>query len=131
MTSKSLWGEIGLVEQIRTPTTILREQADALFEMTKGILNGIVTFSSDTRGKFTIVLSIVAPAINNYQVEVAQAHHTISLYPVEVIAAWDKYEKEPVKCKDENEFTTELGRILRSESTTTIVASLLAQSKAM
>jgi hypothetical protein len=130
MTSKNLWGDLGLVEQIRTPTTILREQADALFKMTKGVLNGIVAFSND-RGKFTIVLSIVAPAINNYEVEVAQAEHSISLYPVGVIAAWDKYDKKPVRCKDENEFTTELGRILRSERTTTIVTSLLAQSKAM
>jgi hypothetical protein len=105
----------------------LKEQARALSDATKGILQGKVEVG--TRGNsFTIALSIIAPALNNYEYEVVRVQHGIELYPAQVVSA---SEARVMKCQDEEELTAALGSILGSEKTSSVIASLIAQSKAM
>jgi hypothetical protein len=110
----------------------LKEQATALTEMTKGTLYGKANLSTDPSGEFEIVLSIIAPAINNYTFEVVYVEHGIELYPAKVVAAWDRFTPgKEVKCKNEDELTDVLGRILGSDQVKRAIMSLISQSKAM
>jgi hypothetical protein len=132
MSSKNLWGDVTSAAPVRTPTTILKEQATALTEMTKGTLFGKVNVSTDLEGGFEILLSIIAPAINNYTFEVVLVEHGIELYPAKMVAAWDRFKPgKEVKCKNEDELTDALGRILGSDQVTRVIMSLISQSKAM
>lgn len=131
MATQNLWGDIKAEESVRTPTNVLKEQAAALSQMTKGILYGKVEVGS--RGnKFKIGLSIVAPAINDYEFEVVYVEHDIELYPVNVVAAWEPYEsRKRIECQNEEEFTVALGQILGSKRVSQVISSLIAQSKVM
>lgn len=132
MSSKNLWGDLTSAVPVRTPTTILKEQATALTEMTKGTVFGKVKVSTSTGGGFEILLYIIAPAINNYTFEVVFVEHGIELYPAKVVPAWDRYTSaKQVKCKNEDELTDALGRILGSDQVTRVIMSLISQSKAM
>jgi hypothetical protein len=132
MSSKNLWGDVTSVAPVRTATTILKEQATALMEMTKGTLRGKVNVSTNAEGGFEILLCIIAPAINNYKFEVVFIEHGIELYPAKVVAAWDRFiSGKEVKCKNEDELTNALGRILGSDQVTRVITSLVSQSKAM
>jgi hypothetical protein len=132
MSSKNLWADITSAAPVRTPTTILKEQATALMEMTKGTLIGKVEVNSKPGSDFEIVLSIIAPAINNYRFEVVYVGHGIQLYPANVIAAWERFSSgKEVKCQNEDELTDALGRILGSKEVTQVIMSLISQSKAM
>lgn len=130
MPSKNLWGDFGSAEAIRTPTTVLNEQASALNVATKGVLRGKIEVES-VRGEFQIVLSIVAPAINNYEFEVLQVSHGIELYPATVVAAWERHSADTgeVECENEDEFTRALARILGSDRVRRVISSLIAQSR--
>jgi len=131
MAKENLWGPIEPVPSMRTPTNVLKEQASALSQMTKGVLRGKVHVGN-RGGTFLIDLSIIAPAINNYEFDVAHVEHELALYPVTVVAAWERYEQgKTVTCQNEEEFTTALTTILQSELVRRAIASLLAQSNAM
>ena len=131
MSSKNLWGNLTAEESVRTPTNVLNEQATALSEMTKGILHGKVELWSEEK-TFKITLSIVAPAVNNYEFEVVSVKHPVELYPVSVVAAWERWElRKEIECQDEEEFMAALERILGSERVRRVISSLIAQSKAM
>jgi hypothetical protein len=109
----------------------LKEQASALSAATKGILEGKVIFDN-TGVKFKIDMSIVAPAINNYEFEVVHVEHGVELYPATIVAAWERYElKMAVECDNEDEFTKALANVLRSNRVTRAIRSLIAQSRAM
>src|ERR1022692_4548993 len=87
MSTKSLWGQLPPTEGIRTPTQVLKEQATALTDMTKGALQGEVSVSH-RGGEFSLDLDIVVPALDNYRYLVVRANHKLDLYPVEVVPGW-------------------------------------------
>jgi hypothetical protein len=130
MSTKSLWGQLPPTEGIRTPTQVLKEQATVLTDMTRGVLQGEVSVSHGG-GVFSLDLHIVVPALDNYRYVVARATHGIDLYPVTVTPGWKYNPKGGIVCADEGEFERELGTILSSEKVQHVVASLLAQSRAM
>ena len=98
--------------------------------MTSGVLQGEVSVSHGG-GDFALGLYIVVPALDNYRYQVARAVHTLDMYPVTVTPGWDWNPKAKVVCTDEGEFEQALGTILSSEKVQHVVASLLAQSRAM
>src|ERR1700681_3385891 len=79
MTPKNLWGQLPPTEEIRTPTQIIKEQASALADLTRGTLQGSVSVRA-TSDQFVINLDIVAPAIDNYTYNVLEALHSLQLY---------------------------------------------------
>jgi len=129
MASRNLWGDIISEAEVRTPTIILKEQAKALTEMTKGVLVGKTTIETTSYGKFTIFLSVLAPRVNDYKFDVAIVEHDINLYPATVVAAWERYSGKEVTCKSEDEIIVALERILSSDQVTRAIRSLIAQSK--
>ncbi|MBD2016549.1 hypothetical protein H6F96_21575 [Microcoleus sp. FACHB-53] len=150
---KNLWGELPKPETIRTPYTLLKEQASILSEITNGLLIGEVI--NDQRDKFFVnILRIKAPSINNYTYSVVQVQYPIQLYPVFVKnLTSDKFNNleknlmnaanNPLigfvdpggllvqqgynKYSSEEEFENALGEILSSEEVKQVISALLAQ----
>jgi hypothetical protein len=139
MTSKkSLWGELPKFETIRTPYTILKEQASILSEITKGLLIGEVKRSQEvqvstkvalskpgTYPEFVAFLTIKAPSLNNYTYSVVKVQYPMLLYPVLIESlAVDNLLRE---CSSEAEFENTLGQILSSQEVKRVISGLLAQ----
>jgi len=125
MTSKkNLWGELPNAENIRTPYTILKEQASMLSEITNGLLIGEVVINNQTDNSFGMTLRIKAPSLNNYTYSVVQVGQPIQLYPVSIINLLnnvvDRYSSE-------EEFENALGQILSSQEVKRVISALLAQ----
>jgi hypothetical protein len=149
MTSKkNLWGELPNIETIRTPYTILKEQASILSEITNGLLIGEVINNQNNK-YFVKTLRIKAPSLNNYTYSVVEVQHLIQLYPVFVknltsapitkaTALIDSLRvdlRHPGLLEDqgykkyssEEEFENALGQILSSKEVKQVISGLLAQ----
>src|SRR4051812_5336576 len=112
------WGAMPDPKTIATPASILKEQAKILQEATSGKLRGAV--SQATQGEeFTYVLSIVAPALNNYRYDVCEIRHKPVFYPLTYNPVHDQ---GLYRCKDEMEFRERLKATLAGERTRQVVA---------
>lgn len=125
MTTQNLWGSLKDVEIVRTPKTILKEQAQILSEETQGILVGHVSESEYGGGNFSVTLEIQVPAINNYTYEVLNVRHNIDVYPAEVNATRPFLQQ---RAEDEGEFIRLVEEILSSNEMRQVVSRLLSQA---
>lgn len=123
MPSDDLWGDLPIGERLRTPVSILREQAAILEKKTDGLLIGRVV-NEPMEGTFLLYFSIVAPALNNYTYRILQVEHEIELYPLEV---FDPVTGNDYTCEDESAFREKLKEILSSEPVRNAVIGLLSQ----
>ena len=115
--SKNFWGNLEDLDVIRTPRSILKEQAARLGKATKHILIGEVDETSGA-SQFRYALEIRVPDLNDYVYTVLTVNHDVELYPVTVSA--DKpnvYEK----CDDEKEFLGVIEAILSSKDVRRVV----------
>jgi hypothetical protein len=126
--NKDLWGDIPEVLEL-TPRDLMREQATYLQKKTKGLLTAEVVLSSEpvNKGalKQTQTFYLVVPTMQ-YRYELFSIHQkdAIVVYPVELIT-----NNGYVEAKNEEQFMSEMQKILASERTKRIVSSLLAQAK--
>lgn len=129
MTSrKNLWGNLPDPETIRTPYTILKEQASILTEITKGLLIGEVSINNQKDNVFTAILRIKAPSLNNYTYSVIQIEQPIHLYPVTIANLFEnRVGHRMARYSSEEEFENALGQILSSQDIQRIISGLLAQ----
>lgn len=127
MAKKNLWGDIGNIAPPRTPTTVLKEQAAQLTLLTKGVLRGDVS-SGMRYGDFTATLSIVAPAVGDYEFTVAHLQYGMDLYPAKLVAERNARDGE-VTCENEEELTAQLEEVLTSDRVRKVIAALIAQSR--
>jgi len=128
MAAKTMWGELGNLEKVKTPAAVLREQANLLTEATGHILEGDVTVG---RGPFVAwvfqaSLDIVAPALNEYRYSVLEASYPMGIYPVHIR---DRVHDKEYECADEKEFLARLESILSSSELRTVIATLLSESR--
>jgi len=124
MSTKNLWGQMPQAEKVRSPLAILRQQASLLGQTTRGLLEGIVTRQRafDPGRDFSATLSIVAPSLDSYEVQVVEIKYPLACYPLEV--SWSEGD---TKASDESEFVSVLGQVLSSKRTKTIIGRLLTQ----
>jgi len=123
--SQSFW-RIPNTDSIRTPLSILKEQASALTEQTGGALRGFVR--RDVAGNDLILtLRIVVSALNNYSIDLIKYWQPVQMYPGNL-----EFTLKPVNMTVENEeqFRKALMEILSSDEVTRIIASLLSQALA-
>ena len=108
---------------IRTPLVILREQARALTEATKGKLEGkLLRTTGDDR--FVFSLDINVPSLNGYRYRVLQVDHGIELYPLAIkFFPMDK----SFLLDSEESFVEKLKELLASEQMRRVIAGLMAQ----
>jgi hypothetical protein len=115
-----LWGEI-TPNAVRTPASILREQASLLGSKTSNLIEGKVE-SRVAGSSFNHSFNLVVPALDNYSYELFQISHDINLYPVHVGFQYD------VDLENEEAFVKWLARKLTSPKTRSIIGNLLAQA---
>ena len=122
---RDLWpADIGVATLI-TPVSILREQAALLGEKTSNLVQAEVkTTSEGARVMHSFYL--VAPAMNKYRYRLLYVTHDVALYPLNIV--FDPANSQ-VTAKSQDAFVEQLGKLLSSEKTITIVQSLVAQSQ--
>ncbi len=119
---ESFW-TIPEVTSIRTPLSILREQAVALTEQTKGTLVGMVDVQSLKGAEFLVVLDVSVPALNNYHYRVLSYRQPIEMYPGCLYVGDDGQD-----IADERAFVGRVKHALSSEKVKNILLSLLSQA---
>src|SRR5437870_4644712 len=122
MEVENLWGEIPQTGHVKTPITILREQAGLLSGATNMILVGDVGIKREGQN-FILTLAIAAPALDNYRFAILQVRHDMTLYPLTVI---DLQENARIQCNDESSYKSTLKRILSSSRIHQVIDSLLS-----
>ena len=125
MPSESLWGELPLESVLRTPVSILQEQAAILTKATNGILEGRVTTANE-KGKIKSTLRIIAPALGGYNLAVTSINHGIFLYPAESI---DHLRNEYYEIDNEDMLIENLKDVLTSAPLHAAIAALVSQSR--
>lgn len=141
--TESFWA-IPNIEEIRTPVTILKEQADALTQATEGLLKGeVISFTQESVSGSEMLnvlaflqkgfkggsrLAIVVPFLKNYRVNLLDYYHNITMYPGTLDANFS--DNREIKVQNEEQFVAALKNILSSEKTKMIVAGLISQAKA-
>ena len=120
----SMWS-IPDVSSIKTPLTILREQANHLTNQTDGLIVGMVE-TSGSGDNINNSFKFVVPSLNRYTyVFLKYNHELISMYPGVMISV---PENRGYQVRDEKSFNDTLNAIISSETTALLVKSLLAQA---
>jgi hypothetical protein len=124
--AESFW-QIPDVSTVRSPLSILREQAAALTEQTKGLLVGVVETRPNQHNADMLLISleIYVPALA-YQRKILTYDQPIEMYPGN-IAGGDLVDSHVA---DEGQFLVKMKDILASKRTADILASLLIQAAA-
>lgn len=111
-------------DPVRTPLSILREQASLLGPKTQHLVEAEVSTSS-RRDSLVHEFYVVAPALDHYRYHLLTVAHGIELYPLEMWPA----RGDTAQVDDEGAFVERLGSFLASEHTLNIVRSLYSQSQ--
>src|SRR5580658_4806026 len=121
-----LWPQIEAVN-VRTPGTILKQQAALLGKHTKNLLEGSVdtqTYGSEFRHHFIIN----APTLS-YSMELFAVAHDVYLYPVRIASAPRVRLDHPedLLLNSEGEFVNWLKGVFNAAETKRILSTLMAQ----
>lgn len=121
--AQSFW-VIPDVKGMRTPYSILLEQAKALTEASDGLLVGEVERTTAT-DYFRNTLNVVVPELNNYSFEVLYVTHGIQLFPARMFPSFGH--QGGYELADASALEKDLEKLLASPQITNAIASLLAQ----
>lgn len=126
MSGSNLWGDLSTLKMIRTPKTILIEQADILNQATGGVIRAQIG-TSQSGDTLNYSLMVVAPALNNYSYTITYITHDINIYPCKL---YDPATSQWAVCQNEADLNQKLGALLGGEKTRRVIESLLSQSRA-
>ena len=108
---------------LRTPVTLLREQAALLGPKTQQLV--VADVESMASGEnFYHRFYLLVPTLDNYRYELFALSHSILLYPATV-----SYKSMGIHIENEEALKTWLKNVLSSKETTKIIEALLAQAK--
>jgi hypothetical protein len=122
--TENMW-KIPNVDNIRTPASILREQADYLTSETNGLLHGR-TLSSGSGDRIVIGLHIVAPALNYTITLVTYGQKITEMYPGYLSS---ELTGKTTDVRNEEQFIEQLRSILSSRNVEKVLTNLMAQAK--
>jgi hypothetical protein len=115
------------VANLRTPLSILREQAAALTDHTKGTLVGMVA-TKNLADKMEIRLEISVPSLNDYRFRILTYIQPIfEIYPGRLTTGSSE---QGILMENEDELVSGLKAILASDRMKNVLASLLSQAVA-
>jgi hypothetical protein len=126
MSAENMWGEINDPVNQRTPTSILREQAAILNQLTKGVLIGSLEQEPTNNNALVYNFAVTAPAINNHKFLILTVQYSITIYPLTLT---DRTTQVQRQCLNEEAFTTTLKGILASTQLKRVISALLIQSR--
>jgi hypothetical protein len=120
---ESFWA-VPDVTTMRTPLTILREQATALTEQTNGLIVGQVETKQQTDEKLSIQLEATVPALNDYRLRILNYEQPIGLYPGRLTGIGISFFET---VNNEDEFVIDVKKALSSQAIKNILTSLMSQ----
>ena len=126
MSAENMWGEISAPANQRTPTSILREQAAILSQVTRGVLIGSIEQQPTDRNILIYNFDITAPAINNHKFAILTLQYSITIYPLSLTDHTTHVQRQ---CLNEEGFTAALKSILSSTQVKRVITALLIQSQ--
>ena len=126
MNDENMWGEIIEPSNERTPTSILREQAAILEQITRGTLVGSVEQEPAPAGALVYHFAITAPAINNQKLTILTVQYSMTIYPLTLT---DRTTQVQRQCLNEESFRSTLKGVLSSTQVRRVISALLIQSK--
>ena len=112
---------------VKPPIAVLKELAQELAKITKGLLVGKVEQTIANNGSFDIYFYINAPSLNNYSCFLVRISHGLKFYPLSVINIDNIVTNRNVTNQDE--FEKILKDIISLPQTKKIINGLLAQIK--
>lgn len=107
---------------IRTPVSILKEEASFLGPKTRQLIKAEIMQSSTTDGRFIANFTLTVPGLNNYRYQLFQVMFPITLYPLQVI-----WQNRGMTMANQDQFIAQLREIITSPDTIKLVQALLAQ----
>lgn len=122
------WGDLSEIGDVRTPATILREQAMLLTQKTDGLVEGRVWLLS-TQAVFELELRMIVPLLDWYPYSLLTVSYPSNLYPATLRVSAIQELAEPRVCTDEAQFLQELGQILSHPAVKKVIVSLVAQAR--
>lgn len=132
-----LWPEDIGHPTLRSPVSILREQALLLGDKTQNMVRAKVSPQErQEQNNFKYTFFVVAPELGDYHHALFKIRHDVELYPVVIDVDEEiRYELAPEEDKtiianSESEFLEMLRRIFRAKKTRKVIHALLAQSSA-
>lgn len=129
--TESFWA-IPDTKNLRTPVTILKEQAEALTGATKGVLvGGVEAFQLNQaqhgyRTGTSLVINV--PFLKDYSVNILTYYHNITMFPGIIKACFEEDAYDDVE--NERDFIICIKKILSSDRTSMILANLISQAEA-
>ena len=121
--SASLWPDTFKIEEVPQAVKILREQAAALKEITKGILYGDVVKSkmnSPTGITYDFYVCVEGKAYTHKLFSIE--HKMLFVYPITI----HNYGSETTtQVRDDTDFTKQIERLLNSDTTKQIIGRML------
>lgn len=121
---KNLWGDLKNLERVRTPKSILEDQAGYLTQATEGELVGEVEGGKLGRD-FQYDLNVRVPSLNNYTYTILAIAHSLELYPVRVTS---QRPPESINCLDQASFEGAIESILSSQEVKLVLSRLVSQA---
>ncbi len=123
----SLWGIIpNKIPKIKTPSSILREQASMLEKMTEGLLTGIVTSRTNSNGELVHSLYIQAPLLADYSHLLLSVVHGSPTFPLRL----EFNGRKIPQIKSLELFERALTGVLKNPATVQVINDLLQASLA-
>lgn len=128
MTAQNLWGDLGGLDNIRSPAVILQEQAALLGKLTNELLEGKVRrHSNPDDNRFEILLYVAAPALGPYRIQILELSYSLEkTYPV---MFRDSLDAKFLRVDDEVKLLEKLEELLSSERVRRVLATLISESK--
>jgi hypothetical protein len=124
MSSKSLWGEIPNSGKASAPSVMLKVQAEALRDLTKGQLIGEVVVQPGP-SFVDAVLMVKVPALGGYQRAILTVRYPFEFYPLKII---DAVNDRDIPARTEEEYEQGIRDVLSSPKVLKIVGQLLANT---
>jgi hypothetical protein len=115
------WPEDIGTSTVVTPVSVLKQEAAYLGPKTKQLLKAEVRTTNNGQN-FIQSFFIIAPGLSNYQFQLFQLVHSITLYPAQLT-----WQSAVVIIADEKQLTEKLKEVLSSPQTRQIVHALIAQ----
>lgn len=127
MAQEDLWGDLPFELDLRTPLSILREQADLLNDKAQHVIEADLDIRAGSR-RIEFDFDLKAPALGNYIFTAFTVRHPITIYPVQISSHINETE---YTCNNEDELIGNIREILTSNEMRRIIASLVSQSRVL
>lgn len=124
-TENDLWPkDINGLPALRTPVSILREQASLLGDKTDHLVEADVVARPSQNNRFAHSFQLIAPALNQYRYSLFEVTHGIELYPLSI-----SFNNTGYQVNKEPEFLEKLKMIFAHDQTKKVIQALVAQSR--